>query len=69
MDGLGGGMIQASEDYSQTKMTRMPTMKERLDLAVKRAEIQLADAKEARAILDQHPELERLINLLQKGSF
>lgn len=54
---------------SQAVAMRMPTLKERLDLAVKQAESNLSDAKRAREILDKHPELEELMNIMQKGRF
>lgn len=47
----------------------MPTMKVRLAEAVKRAEERLAVAKEAKELLDKNPDLERLLNLMQKGLF
>ena len=50
-------------------MIRMPTLKERLELAVKQAEDQLVDAKRARDILNSNPDLEELLNIMQKGRF
>jgi hypothetical protein len=57
------------EPYDSPKMVRMPTMKERLELAVKEAEMKLANAKEARALFDKNPDLERLLDLLQRSNF
>lgn len=50
-------------------MVRKPTLKERLDMAVKDAEQRLAEAKEARAIFERNPDLERLLDIMQKGRF
>ena len=51
------------------KMASTPTMAQRLDLAVRKAEEQLAAAKEAREIFLAHPFIERLLNLMQRGHF
>lgn len=48
---------------------RAVTLKQRLDSAVSQAETQLRDAQEARDILDRHPDMERLLNIMQKGRF
>ena len=53
----------------ETKSVRMPTLKERLDMQVKDAEDRLRDAKRAREILDKNPEMEELMNIMQKGRF
>lgn len=55
--------------YPVDAMARMPTLKERLALAVTNAEDQLANAKEAKEIFDRNPDLERLLDLMQKGRF
>lgn len=43
------------------------TLKARLDRAVEQAEQSLTDAKRAREIFAKFPELEELLNILQKG--
>lgn len=55
--------------YGGEKMVRMPTMKERLELAVKQAEEKLEKAKRARELFDKNPDLEELLNILQSGGF
>ncbi len=65
--GLGSNQIQSYED--SPKMARQPNMKQRLEMAVADAEQRLAEAREAKAIFDQHPELERLLDIMQKGRF
>lgn len=45
------------------------TMKARIERAVEEAETRLADAKRAKEIFSAHPELEELLNIMQKGRF
>ena len=45
------------------------TLKMRLEQSVRDAEERLAEAKRAREILNAHPELEELLNIMQKGRF
>jgi hypothetical protein len=60
----------AATAYSEsTKMCRTPTIQERLDLAVQQAEERLASAKEARDIFARNPDIEKLLNIMQRGSF
>jgi hypothetical protein len=47
----------------------MPTLKQRLAQSVKDAESRLADAKRASEILEKNPDLEELLNIMQKGRF
>ena len=54
---------------SSEKMLRMPSIKDRLTDAVKSAEARLADAQRAKEIFDAHPELEELLNIMQRGHF
>lgn len=63
------GPMFGDEVIAQSNPVIVPTLKERLGIAVTNAENQLKVAKEARDILDKHPELERLIDLLQIGRF
>lgn len=59
--GMGGEMLAG--------VANVPTLKQRLDWAVKKAEQNLADAQKARDILDKNPYLEVLLNIMQKGNF
>jgi hypothetical protein len=52
-----------------SSMARMSTLKERLTQAVAGAECRLADAKRAKEIFTAHPELEELLNIMQRGRF
>lgn len=61
--GYGGGSL------NETKAVGPISMKQRLTDAVRQAEAKLADAKRAKEILDQHPELEELLNILNRGRF
>ena len=51
------------------KSIQMPSLKTRLEQAVKDAQSRLDDAKEARDILDKNPDLEKLLNIMQRGRF
>jgi len=61
---IGGGNY-----LNAAKQAGVPSLKLRLDRAVKDAESALAEAKRAREILDAHPELEELLNIMQRGRF
>lgn len=50
-------------------MARIPTLKERLDLAVQQAEEKLAAVKEARDIFTRNPDMERLLDIMQRSHF
>ncbi len=63
--GLAGGAM--SEQAGRQSL--MPTIKQRLEAAVKQAEDRLADVNRARALLDKHPELEELLNIMQRSPF
>lgn len=68
-DRLGGGNeISAASQYD-AKMASVPTLKDRLNFAVAQAEKRLADAKEAREIFDKNPDLERLLDIMQRSHF
>lgn len=66
--GFGGGQVP-TYDQSEPKMAHMPTMAQRLDMAVRQAEDRLKAAQRAKEIFTAHPELEELINILQRGHF
>lgn len=69
-DGLiPGRYYDGPNQMESAKMASVPTMKQRLDMAVKQAEERLAAAKRAREIFDRNPDLEELLNLLQRNSF
>lgn len=52
-----------------TQTAFMPTMKQRLEAAVVQAEERLEQAKRAREIFDKNPDLEELINILNRSQF
>lgn len=70
MESLG---LMASGNYdspsTSARMANMPTLKQRLDLAVQQAEEKLADVKRARALFEKNPDLEELLNIMQRGRF
>lgn len=69
MDGLIGYGSNQTASYQEPKMATAPTLKQRLEFAVVEAEQRLTEAKEARDIFDRNPDLERLLNIMQKGRF
>ena len=54
---------------SEARMVNRPTLKNRLEEAVREAESRLIDAQRAREIFNAHPELEELFNIMQQGRF
>jgi len=64
-----GGAQQGYAQGELGKMAMMPTLKQRLEMSVKECESRLADAVRAREILNAHPELEELMDIMQKGRF
>lgn len=61
--GYGGTQCPSSVN------TPTPTLQQRLDFAVQQAKKALEDVTEARDILARNPDLERLLNIMQKGRF
>jgi len=54
---------------SSPKMALMPTIKQRLDLAVQQAEDRLTAVKRARELFEKNPDLEELLNIMQRAHF
>jgi hypothetical protein len=72
--GQGGQPMSESPSYygnsdPTARMVRMPTLKDRLNLAVAQAEEKLASVKRAKEIFDKNPDLEELLNIMQKSHF
>lgn len=63
----GGNTTQAG--YPIEKMAQMPTMRQRIDMAVKQAEQKLADTKRAKELFEKNPDLEELLNIMQRSHF
>ena len=61
-------MAYSNPSYSGAQV-RPANMKERLDMAIKQAEVKLADVKRAKEIFEKHPALEELINIMQRNNF
>ena len=62
-------MAQEAAGSLSNRTVQMPSLKTRLEQAVKDAQSRLDDAKEARDILDKNPDLEKLLNIMQRGRF
>ena len=69
LGGIGGGALTSYAQAGQEKMCRMPTLKERLDLAVQQAEERLEAVREARAIFERNPDIEKLLDIMQRSHF
>lgn len=66
--GLGGHLEKAYATQSPVPTNyREPTIRERIGLAVEKAQQQLADAQRMAELFDKNPDLEELINLMNKG--
>lgn len=51
------------------QMISTPTLVQRLDMAVQQAEERLRAVTEAREIFKRNPDMEKLLNIMQKGLF
>lgn len=72
MNGLdaAGYVGQAMQETAgPSRMAHMPTLRQRLDMAVQQAEERLAAVKEARELFDRNPDIEKLLNIMQKAHF
>ena len=68
---LGGADVACAPQgyYGGEKMLRQPNVKERLELAVKQAEEKLAAVRRAKEIFEKYPDIEELLNIMQRGNF
>ena len=66
---LVGGVYGGNTACDVPKMGREATLQERLDIAVRQAEEHLKVVTEAREIFTRNPDLEKLLNLMQRGLF
>ena len=66
---MNESLINQGDYEDSPKKIQQPSMKFRLAEAVKQAESKLADAKRAAEILEKHPELEELLNILNRSRF
>lgn len=74
MDGFDANVNEApqvatSPYFGGQKMASVPTLQQRIDLAVAQAEERLKAVKEARDILSRNPDLEKLLNIMQRSHF
>lgn len=65
---MQGGGETAGYDNGP-KMCRQPNLQDRLKKAVQQAEEKLAAVKRAAEILAKNPELEELLNIMQRSHF
>lgn len=63
------GGTGASPNPMSGSIARTPNLRQRAAMAVNEAKIRLADVERAVEILNQHPELEELLNIMQRSHF
>ena len=69
-DSPANSLTAASQYYGgEAKMVRQPDLKDRLIFAVQQAEEKLAAVKRAKEIFDKNPDLEELLNIMQRSHF
>lgn len=69
-----GGLAFGGDYYNKQEAmlnvrSQPATMKDRIDLAVKQAEEKLVAVKRARELFDKNPDLEELLNIMQRMHF
>ena len=69
MFGENTGAYAANESMEISKLAQEATLKQKLSYNVQQAEQKLKDAKRAQEILDNNPELEELINIMQRQRY
>lgn len=68
-DGPTTAMDSQYAGLANAKMAHVPTLRQRLDQAVQQAEERLAAVKEARELFDRNPDVEKLLNIMQRAHF
>lgn len=63
------GLSPAGAYNGEANMARQPNLQERLKFAVQQAEEKLAAVKRAAEILAKNPDLEELLNIMQRSHF
>ena len=69
---IPGGFVGGSSpsyDMAEQRMARTPTLKDRLTLAVEQAEEKLAAVRRAKELFEKNPDLEELLNIMQRNHF
>ena len=60
---------RAYDTAEGASMARMPSLKQRLDMAVVQAEEKLRAVTRAKEIFEKNPDLEELLNIMQRSHF
>lgn len=68
-DAMMQGASGAYEQMANVKMLGVPTIQDRLDLAVKQSEERLAALMRAKELFEKNPDLEELLNIMQRAHF
>lgn len=69
MDNFGGESLAQYGTPTGARIAIMPTLKDRIANAVLQAEEKLKQVREASAILERNPDLEKLLNIMQRNHF
>jgi hypothetical protein len=64
-----GNAVGAMQGYGAPVQLHQPDMKKRLAMAVLEAEQRLASVKRAQEIFEKNPDLEELLNIMQRSHF
>ncbi len=65
----GGGLSPLGYAGTEARGVMVPTVKQRIAAAVQQAEARLAAVKRAKEILDKNPDLEELLDIMQRSHF
>lgn len=65
----GGNSAQGMMQGIGNQLVSQPTIRQRLDIAVKQAEERLAAVKEAKKIFERNPDMEKLLDIMQRSNF
>jgi hypothetical protein len=68
-DNMNQAAMQQAQYASGQSLLGNLSIAKRINLAVAKAEEQLAAVKRAREILDKNPDLEELLNIMQRSHF
>jgi hypothetical protein len=64
-----GSATDYPREMQMAKLAQDPSIRSKVQFAVERAEAQLKDAKRMQELLDKNPELEELVNIMQRQRY
>lgn len=66
---IGAGFASNQAMQMQNALGTVPTIQQRIALAVQQAEERLAAVKRAQELFEKNPDLEELLNIMQRAHF